>query len=132
MATLYNKWEEAKKSNQPVENVQKLIDENLSKTGNISLNIELVAINKLRGNILKWSCDNAVNFYDNVNIWNIMNEILENSSSNVCALPKNSAENIMKATNKIFDNLQKLKNNKLFNSSKSTIINDLHGKYISS
>ena len=26
MATLYNKWEEAKKSNQPVENVQKLID----------------------------------------------------------------------------------------------------------
>lgn len=113
MATLYNKWEEAKKSNQPVENVQKLIDENLSKTGNISLNIELVAINKLRGNILKWSCDNAVNFYDNVNIWNIMDEILENSSSNVCALPKNSAENIMKATNKIFDNLQKLKNDKL-------------------
>ena len=105
MKTVFDRWKEAKGSKDPLKNIQDLIANHLVTSDSSGVDLEMVAINKLQGNIFRWSCNNLVQYYDNENIWKILSMMIGKMSQLKSELPKKSAENFMRATTKLFQNL---------------------------
>ena len=101
MKTVFDRWKEAKGSKDPLKNIQDLIANHLVTSDSSGVDLEMVAINKLQGNIFRWSCNNLVQYYDNENIWKILSMMIGKMSQLKSELPKKSAENFIKYTVKI-------------------------------